>query len=141
MQQPAEHKRQMTTENRQLPSQRGGSPGFPWSRFWTALGMLVLFLAALILVLRWNPEPMSDDEERALLRIKNLAELNKANEERLTTYGWVDQAHGVVHIPIERAMELEIKSLNDPKLKPHSVYPIAPIDLVPVPAGMPKNTK
>jgi hypothetical protein len=27
----------------------------------------------------------------------------------LTTYGWVDRAHGLVHIPIERAMELVAK--------------------------------
>jgi len=25
---------------------------------------------------------------------------------RLASYGWVDRAHGVVHVPIERAMEL-----------------------------------
>lgn len=27
-------------------------------------------------------------------------------EEELNSYGWVDQAHGTVHIPIERAMDL-----------------------------------
>lgn len=114
---------------------------FPWARFWTALGMLVLFSSALILILHWNPEPMSDDEERALLRIKNLAELNKANEELLNTYGWIDDAQGILHIPIERAMELEMHSLNDPIYKPQAAYPIAPIDLVPIPAGMPITTK
>ena len=114
---------------------------FPWARFWTALGMLVLFLSALILVLRWNPEPISDDEERAVLRMKNLAELKKANEERLSTYGWIDQAHSIVHIPIAQAMDLVTKSLNDPKRKPHAAYAIAPADLVPVPAGMPAATK
>ena len=110
---------------------------FSWSRFWTAMGMLVLFLCALIIVLRWNPEPLSDDAERALLRVKNLAELQKANEERLNSYGWMDQAHDILHLPIARAMELEMISLNDPKWKPHAVYAIAPIDLIPTPAGMP----
>ncbi len=113
---------------------------FPWSRFWTAMGMFVLFLCALILVLHWAPEPINDDVERGLLREKNLAELQKANEERLGTYGWVDQAHGVVHIPIVRAMELEIAGLNAPDWKPHAVYAIAPMDLVPVPAGMPATS-
>lgn len=117
------------------------SPCFPWARFWTALGMLVLFASALILVLRWNPEPLSDDEERAILRMKNLAELKQANEERLSSYGWVDQAHNVVHMPITQAMELEMKGLNDPKWKPHPADAIAPIDLVPVQAGMPAAAK
>ena len=114
---------------------------FPWSRFWAALGMLILFLCALIVVLRWSPEPSSDDADRALLRVKNLTELQKANEERLNSYGWVDQVHGILHLPIVRAMELEIIELNDPKRKPHAVYAIAPIDLIPVPAGMPLPEK
>lgn len=29
-----------------------------------------------------------------------------AREERLRSYGWVDQRRGVVHLPIDRAMEL-----------------------------------
>jgi hypothetical protein len=29
-----------------------------------------------------------------------------AEEERLSTYGWMDRSTGAVHIPIERAMEL-----------------------------------
>ncbi len=112
---------------------------FPWKGLWTTLGMLVLFLCGIIVVLRWNPEPLNDDAERALLRVKNLAELQKANTERLESYGWVDQAHGVLHMPLAQAMELEIASLNDAKAKPHATYAIAPIDLVPKPAGMPLN--
>jgi hypothetical protein len=99
--------------------------------------MLVLFLCGIIVVLRWNPEPLNDDAERALLRIKNLAELQKDNAERLGSYGWVDQAHGVLHIPIDRAMALEVAALNDAQAKPHATYAIAPIDLIPRPAGMP----
>lgn len=110
---------------------------FPWSRLWTALGMFVLFLAAVIVLVLWNPRPLDEDAERAILRAKNLKELREANEKRLNNYGWVDQAKGIVFIPIARAMELEIVSLNDPKWKPHATYPIAPIDLVPKPAGMP----
>ncbi len=110
---------------------------FPWSRFWTALGMFVLFLAAMIVLVLWNPRPLDEDEERALLRTKNLKELQEANEKQLNNYGWVDQAKGIAFIPIARAMELETVSLNDPKWKPHAAYPIAPIDLIPKPAGIP----
>lgn len=105
------------------------------ARFWTTLGMLILFLCAVIVMLRWNPEPINEDAERAILRTKNLIELQKANNELLENYGWKDQAHGILHIPIERAMQLEITTLN--AIKPHAASPIAPIDLVPVPAGMP----
>lgn len=36
---------------------------------------------------------------------EDLAAFRAAKHDRLTTYGWVDQAHGVVHIPIDEAMK------------------------------------
>ena len=42
--------------------------------------------------------PMFDDDNR-------LAEWKAAKAKRLTTYGWVDKAKGVVHIPIDKAMD------------------------------------
>ena len=36
----------------------------------------------------------------------DLAEHRAREEERLSTYGWIDRDAGVVHIPIERAMQL-----------------------------------
>lgn len=99
--------------------------------------MFVLFLAAVIVLVLWSPRSLDEDAERAILRTKNLKELREANDKRLNNYGWVDQAKGIVFIPIARAMELEMVSLNDPKWKPHATYPIAPIDLVSKPAGMP----
>lgn len=38
--------------------------------------------------------------------IKDLDELRAAENEILTSYGWVDRERGVVRIPIERAIEL-----------------------------------
>ncbi|MFI0347448.1 MAG: hypothetical protein ACH346_01565 [Chthoniobacterales bacterium] len=105
------------------------------ARFWTTLGMLVLFLCAVIVMLRWNPEPLEEDAERALLRTKNLSDLQKVNTELLGSYGWIKQSHGILHVPITRAMELEVPTLN--AIKPHAASPIAPIDLLPTPAGMP----
>jgi len=37
---------------------------------------------------------------------KDVYQLKAAEREKLTTYGWVDQASGVVRIPIEDAMRL-----------------------------------
>ena len=47
------------------------------------------------------PEPRLEKDER-----NELTEFRQHEEERLNSYGWVDQQAGVVHIPIERAMQL-----------------------------------
>jgi hypothetical protein len=47
------------------------------------------------------PEPRLQANERA-----DLAALRKAEDEKLTTYGWVDESAGVARIPIERAKAL-----------------------------------
>jgi hypothetical protein len=47
------------------------------------------------------PEPRLENDERNELTGFRLRE-----EERLNSYGWVDQPAGTVHIPIERAMQL-----------------------------------
>jgi hypothetical protein len=38
--------------------------------------------------------------------VADLRAYRAAENERLRSYGWVDQARGVVHIPIERAIDL-----------------------------------
>lgn len=47
------------------------------------------------------PEPRLEDDERGQLKDDRLKEENTLN-----SYGWVDEKAGVVHIPIERAMQL-----------------------------------
>ena len=47
------------------------------------------------------PQPRLEINERQEIKDFRLKE-----EQQLNTYGWVDQKTGVVHIPIERAMEL-----------------------------------
>jgi hypothetical protein len=47
---------------------------------------------------RLQPDPVSD-----------LAKMRAAEEQRLNSYGWVDKEKGVVHIPIEQAMELVVR--------------------------------
>lgn len=37
---------------------------------------------------------------------RDIEELRAAEQERLTTYGWVDPSAGIAHIPVERAMVL-----------------------------------
>ena len=47
------------------------------------------------------PEPRLEEDERGQVNGDRLRE-----EEQLHSYGWTDEKAGVVHIPIERAMEL-----------------------------------
>ena len=47
------------------------------------------------------PAPQLETDERTQLNEVRLRE-----EDTLSTYGWVDQKAGVVHIPIDRAMDL-----------------------------------
>lgn len=50
---------------------------------------------------RTFPEPRLETNERSEINDFRLHE-----EEQLNSYGWVDKPAGVVHIPIERAMQL-----------------------------------
>jgi hypothetical protein len=50
------------------------------------------------------PEPRLEKDERDQLDGVRINE-----EQRLNSYGWVDQSAGTVHIPIERAMELLVE--------------------------------
>jgi hypothetical protein len=41
-----------------------------------------------------------------------LAELRAAEQKQVSNYAWIDQAKGVVQLPIERAMELTVQELK-----------------------------
>ena len=84
-------------------------------QFLLGTGVILVVLAALagaFLVGRSSSPTEVEDAERAVLRAKNLAELQAADTSLLTTYGWNDQAKGVVHLPITRAMQLVLPELN-----------------------------
>lgn len=41
--------------------------------------------------------------------VQDLRDLQASQRERLSTYGWIDESKGIVHLPIERAMELVLQ--------------------------------
>lgn len=94
-----------------------------WPFFIIGLAMLLLFWG----INRWltdgggNAEP--EEAARAVLRIKNLADLRAENAAKLEKYAWVDRAKGSVQIPIKQAMDLVLPELN--ASQPHAAYPIA----------------
>jgi hypothetical protein len=85
------------------------------SRIVLGVCVLILLMLALLGALWLNQSNSAtevEDAERSALRAKNLTELQAADQATLTTYGWNDQAKGIVHIPITKAMELALPALN-----------------------------
>jgi lysylphosphatidylglycerol synthetase-like protein (DUF2156 family) len=73
-----------------------------------ALFALILFIAYLPQKAPPLPEGSKTPEERAAL----LTDLRAKEKSATTTYGWVDQAAGLVRLPTDRAVELTIQELN-----------------------------
>jgi hypothetical protein len=102
----------------------------------TGLVMVLLFGGfALFLVSQGQSIP-NVEEVHAQTRLKNLADLNSENQKALTQYHWVDKTHGVVGIPIDRAMDLVLVQLQSNK--PHPAGPVnlptpAPAQATPTP--------
>lgn len=69
------------------------------------------------------PEPRLEDNERT-----ELNDFRYGEEERLNSYGWVDQSAGVAHIPIDRAMQL-IAERGLPTNPRTGTVPASPVNL------------
>jgi hypothetical protein len=80
------------------------------------VGILGAFLivAALVLVMQRYTRPQPLGEDRVALRKKALAELRAAEAGELENYGWLDQAKGVVRLPIAAAMQLALREWQNP---------------------------
>ena len=90
----------------------------------TGAVMVLLFCAlAAFLILQRQAIPSHDDAQKEA-RLKNLSELNAANEKILSEYRWVDKAKGTIGIPIDRAMQLVLVDLQ--ANKPHAAGPVTP---------------
>lgn len=80
------------------------------------------------------------EQERALKRAAALAEVRARDSKLLGEAGWVDQAKGIAHIPISRAMELEVKALRKKPVQPGpEIQPaeLAPSNITPPPPPVP----
>jgi hypothetical protein len=97
--------------------------------------VIILLFGGLGLFLIAQGQSISDTEQvRAEERLKNLADLNAANQKVLTEYRWVDKSKGIVGIPIDRAMDLVLAELQSNK--PHPAGPVNP-PAAPQPQGSP----
>ena len=76
----------------------------------------LLIVAGLVWITYQYTKPEALTEDRAALRRKNLKELRAANDEAINNpnFLWKDQAHGMVHMPLEYSKEIVIKLYQNP---------------------------
>lgn len=55
-----------------------------------------------------HPPPIAGDVKLQPVPANDIAAFRTEKQRLLSTYGWVDRAHGIAHIPIERAMDLVV---------------------------------
>lgn len=53
-----------------------------------------------------RPETVPPAPRLQVYAVRHWKDFQAAERERLSTYGWMDRSTGVVHVPIERAMDL-----------------------------------
>lgn len=79
-----------------------------------AIVIVCLIFAALVWKTRQYTTPAPLGAERSAERAKALVELRAAETDALTTVGWVDQAKGIVRLPIAEALRLAEKQWQNP---------------------------
>jgi hypothetical protein len=84
-----------------------------WPTLLAVLGACLIF-ALLVGETKKYTQPLPVDEGRAALRAKALSELRASEADALATVGWVDQAKGVVRLPIGEAMKLVEREWQNP---------------------------
>ncbi|MGA3008199.1 MAG: hypothetical protein ABSE59_09940 [Opitutaceae bacterium] len=101
-------------------------PSVPWISVAAVFGCFALFL--LIIYIAYLPQREATAEADLTQvapddrwqyspegRADRLKELRASEQTELTSYGWIDQKAGVVRLPIDRAMELTVQSLQAKK--------------------------
>jgi len=100
--------------------------GFSFLLLAGVLLLVLLVIVGTVVVTQSGSATENEDAARAAVRTKNLAELQASDATLLTSYGWVNQAKGIVHIPISHAMELTVPALNArPVSMPAAITPTA----------------
>ncbi len=99
---------------------------------WLWAVVLFVFFGAIVAITFGAMHRGSDyEDERAQARMEKYKTAHEEWASKANGYGWVDKDKGVAHIPIHRAMELEMADLQ--ARKPAPAGPIA----TPAPAEVP----
>lgn len=83
-----------------------------------ALGLLLVLAVVMLVVLPWHREqavaPAQAPPGPRLLAhpVTNLADYRAAQKRRLEGYGWIDREAGIAHIPVARAVQIQIEGMG-----------------------------
>lgn len=107
------------------------APDHPKSSLLAIAAILALFLffgGIIYWVIQTAAEPESDDAKRGRERLEKRQALDAKSRALLDHYGWVDKPKGIVHIPIQRAMELAVDRLKNKPVRPAGLIqaPVTP---------------
>lgn len=86
------------------------------------IGAIVLFVVIVGLQALFFEMEEREYEDKVVSRpYEALAQLDAEQMEQLASYGWISEPEGIVHIPIERAMELVTDELSSGVTTPGGV--------------------
>lgn len=86
---------------------------------------------------RQDPGRMPAEPRLQTTPVQDLAAVRQADQQLLTTYGWVDEQAGVVHIPIDVAMQIIAQRGLPPPVPMPAASPAGPPVLAPGAPGAP----
>jgi len=111
-------------------------PRFLLSAWLWAVVLFVFFGAIVAITFGTMQRGSSYEAERAKTRTEKLKVAEEEWNKASSSYGWVDKEKGIAHIPIRRAMELELGDLQSKKPVPAGpIATPAPVEAAVTPTG------
>jgi hypothetical protein len=116
-------------------------PRFLLSAWLWAVVLFVFFGAIVAITFGTMQRGSSYEDKRAKERSAKLKTAEEEWHKTSSSYGWVDKEKGVAHIPIQRAMELELADLQSKKPAPAGpIATPAPVEAPVTPSGATQPT-
>jgi hypothetical protein len=75
-------------------------------------GILLYTVVTLVTLCIGEKDVVTNEATRAKNRLEKRMKVDEEGAKKLSTYGWVDKEKGIVHIPIDQAMEAELPNLK-----------------------------
>lgn len=84
------------------------------------LAFLVFGVAIWLIVRSYSNAPTVEDQ-RATVRLNYKAEVETSSKRLLETYGWIDEAKGLAHVPVTEAMKAVVEEYSHMQVGPSSI--------------------
>ncbi len=110
-------------------------PRFLLSAWLWAVMLFVFFGVIVAIAFGAMSRGSTYEADRAKARMEKLKTAREAWDKTASSYGWVNKEKGIAHIPVRRAMELELADLQ--AAKPTAAGPIPTPAPAEVPAAAP----